>query len=200
MAQVVGPIASPNAYEVFKIGNYQLPGAVHVLPVEKKYQYEWKKASGDDGGTLVIKGMDQTAIDVELEFFTDSQLEEWQTMRPLIFNEETPSLRDRKLLSHPVCSNAKIDSGIVVSVTDTEPIAGSNYKIKLKIIAFHKMKATTHTPKPANTTIIKDNAFSNAGKPKDPRDAAGRPSQKGQINILGGTGKIKIPKGALSGG
>lgn len=117
-------ITAPKAWDKPSLGNFQLPGVVHLKTVKKQLRYQKNKASGTDGGSALLQGLEQPEFVFELHLYTKTDEDAWNLIVPVILPTQDPTLRPAFYVKHPTLARFQIYACIVHAVEESPPVGG----------------------------------------------------------------------------
>lgn len=117
-------ITAPRYWDKPYIGEWYLPGTVYLKNIKKELRIEKNKASGQDGGGAIIKGLEQPEFMFELHIYTKSDEQQWDKLVPALLPVKDPSDRPIFSVGHPSLARFQVYSCIIKGLDETPPVAG----------------------------------------------------------------------------
>lgn len=135
-----------NPWQAVKIDGVAVPGLCMLRKVKRKLKFQQNKASGSDGGTATIRGLENPQFDLEVLLFTPSHLSAWLKIAKSLDLFGNPSERSQHLIEHPLCQLSGVKAVIALEIEYRTPEAGGPLSIILGLLGYGEKAGATKLP------------------------------------------------------
>lgn len=136
--------AQPGQPPVWRV---MLPGVATLRKVGRKLKAQSAKASGNDGGPVTFKGLENPAFDIDVELYVPSHFAQWLSLLDKLDVVGDPKNRQSYIIEHPLCTLNKVRQIIVVGQEHNLPLGGGPLVAKLNILGWDQRQGATKTAK-----------------------------------------------------
>lgn len=160
------PIQTPDEHIVFRVAGVALPGLATVSGCVDQSKLDVRAGTATKGATIVYQGGDPQEFTVELQFFEDGEIDEWDNGEGHRILAEAPTGKNAKAFAvdHPECQRTRITAAVKKSISQLIPVGDGSYKVQIKLTPSELPKPATGTPKGSATTWANHRATSAESK------------------------------------
>lgn len=125
------PLVIPEAFDIVILAGLTLPGLADVGKVSRKFKWDKKEAPGTAGDSITYRGIRLVELVIELTFWTQEQIDEWDALRPGI----EPVAGNVKALDviHPVLERQKVRALVVSEIVELFPKLQGGWGVQIGV-------------------------------------------------------------------
>lgn len=166
MSAAIDPIANPQAWDSFRVGNQNSPGCGIFGEPKRKYQFDTKKGKGTYGFTKTFVGLPPVEVSIELLLWLPEHFRQWDAFRPLLKYDPTKKSVQAVDVYYPGWADIDFKSAVTDSIGGIVHKGKGLYSVTIEISEYRPApkKSAVSTPKGSLAT----QAGTTPGKAPDP--------------------------------
>lgn len=143
------PFRIPEAFDVVAIAGEYMPGLAKVAKIKRTFKWDKKEGPGTQGDTLTYRGSRLVDFVIDLTFWEEEQIDEWDIKRPAL--EPDPRAIKALDIVHPVLERQKIRSIVVAEITEIDHKGGGEWNVQIGVNEYKAPPKANATGSPAGS-------------------------------------------------